>query len=403
VAEIAPFAGLRFAEGVAGPLDRAICPPYDVISEHGRDELLARGDHNLVRVEGWRDAPPDPARYRSAAEALMAWRASGALRREPSPALYLYEQGFRLDGAEHRRRGFLCALRLYEEGDGMVLPHERTFPRARADRLELLRASRANTSPIFGLVEDRARAIARAFEETAGRDPDAQAVIAGELHRLWVASDAALIGAVVDALRPERVYIADGHHRYETALTYLRDLRAAGRARALDAPEAFVLAFLCALDDPGLRILATHRVVRGADAALEAAASRSFERGPIDAGALRDQQPGIALARGGAFERLTPRPEVDLSALPETWRTLPVAQAEELLVRPAREAGAEVEYEHDLGRAIDAARDGAVAVLLRAVDPETLRRVADAGERLPQKTTYFHPKVPAGLVVRALD
>jgi uncharacterized protein (DUF1015 family) len=143
-------------------------------------------------------------------------------------------------------------------------------------------------------------------------------------------------------------------------------------------------------------------VVRGADAAIDELVARSFNTAVIDRGALGDTQPGIVLVRDGAFTALTPKPALDLSAMPESWRTLPVAQAEELLIEPARKLGAEVTYEHDLDAAIDAARDGTTTVLLRAVDAGTLKHVADSWERLPQKTTYFYPKVPAGLVLRPL-
>jgi uncharacterized protein (DUF1015 family) len=178
-------------------------------------------------------------------------------------------------------------------------------------------------------------------------------------------------------------------------LNYLAELPSVGP----NAPQRYVLAFLCALDDPGLRIFATHRIVHGAEDALEGAIGRSFETSEIDRGALGDIQPGIVVARGGTFRALTLRSTTDLSSVPAAWRTLPVALAEELLVKPAQASGAEIAYEHDTERAIAAG----TAVLLRAVEPATLRRVADAGEKLPQKTTYFFPKVPAGLVVRTLD
>ena len=176
----------------------------------------------------------------------------------------------------------------------------------------------------------------------------------------------------------------------------------AGRFHDPSDTAAFVLAYLCALDDPGLLILPTHRIVHGANAALDEAVARGFERSPIDKSALADAQPGIVLVREGAFTRLEPRAGVDLSRLSEAWRSLPVAQAEALLIEPARSAGATVTYEHDTERAIDAARDGASAVLVRDVDPATLKQVSDAWERLPAKTTYFYPKVPAGLVTRSL-
>jgi uncharacterized protein (DUF1015 family) len=143
-------------------------------------------------------------------------------------------------------------------------------------------------------------------------------------------------------------------------------------------------------------------VVRGADAAIDELVPRNFDSRVIERGALGDTQPGIVLVRDGTFTALTPKPELDLSAMPESWRTLPVAQAEELLVEPARKLGGEVTYEHDLERAIAAAHGGATTVLLRAVEAETLKKVADSWERLPQKTTYFYPKVPAGLVLRPL-
>jgi uncharacterized protein (DUF1015 family) len=275
-----------------------------------------------------------------------------------------------------------------------VLPHERTFPKAKADRLELLRATRTNTSPVFGMI-DAAAAIAKLA--AAGHEI-ARASLDGDTHRLHAVTNPDAIADFAAAVKGERVYIADGHHRYETALTY-----AAERHAGSDAPERFTLASLSALDDPGLRIFGTHRVIAGARAALDAAVARSFEASAIEHGGIGDLQPGIVMVRDGSFTRLEVRRDVDRSAMPEAWRELPVALAEELLVKAARDAGAEIAYEHDLEQAINAARGERTAVLIRAVDPRTLRAVSDAGERMPQKTTYFYPKVPAGLVIRALD
>ncbi|MEK7862882.1 MAG: DUF1015 domain-containing protein, partial [Chloroflexota bacterium] len=292
------------------------------------------------------------------------------------------------------RRGIFCALRLHEPAESVVLPHERTFPKAKADRLELLRATRTNTSPVFALVEAGRAVTALARASTAV----ATARAGEDAHRLAMVADPDAIRSFASGLRNLRVYIADGHHRYETALTYATE-----RGAATDAPERFTLASLSSLDDPGLRILGTHRIVRGADATLDDAIRRSFDPTPLEKGALDDRQPGIVLARDGVLTRLEPRADADRSGLPDAWRELPVALAEELLLRAAREAGAEITYEHDTAKAIAAARGGTSAVLIRAVDAATLRAVADAGEKLPQKTTYFYPKVPAGLVIRSLD
>ncbi len=403
MADVRPFRGLRYDETVAGPLSDLICPPFDVIDDTIREGLLARSPLNFVRAELGRGDPGRPeTAYADATRYLTTWRRSGALNADPRPAFYVLDHEFDLDGQRLRRRGIFVALRLYAERDGVVLPHEHTFPKAKADRLALLRATRANTSPVFGLVGTWA--LGTTLDSLTRSAP---LVASGELgsqqHELWRVDSPAVIAELRQLVATERVYVADGHHRYETALNYLAEEEAARGPLPPDAPERYVLAYLCALDDPGLRILATHRVVRGGGDALRRAIAASFERMPIDRGALDDVQPGIAFVESGHFEALDLKRDADRSSLPAAWRSLPVALAEEFLMKPAREAGARVLFEHDTGRAIAAAVGGAAAVLLRAIDGATLRRVADRGERLPPKTTYFYPKVPAGLVVRGLD
>jgi uncharacterized protein (DUF1015 family) len=330
---------------------------------------------------------------------VREWIRERVLVRDERDAFYLHEHEFELAGRRLIRRGIFGALRLYPKRDAVVLPHEQTFSGPKADRLELLRATRANTSPIFGMFADESgvmRSLGEAQYSSAG-----EAAVGTERHRLARIDDPAVVARVSAALRDRRVYIADGHHRYETALNYLAERGDVGAS----ASERYALTYLCALDDPGLRILATHRVLRARGdtrlvaGALEGAIARAFDVAEIDRGALGDIQPGIVVAGDGRFRSLTLRPATDVSRLPAAWRTLPVAIAEELLVKPVLEAGGETAYEHDLERAVAAG----TAILLRAVAPETLRRIADAGELMPQKTTYFYPKVPAGLVVRTLD
>jgi uncharacterized protein (DUF1015 family) len=391
VAEFTPFRALRYDSSIAGPLSSLVCPPYDVIDEKERERLYARSPFNFVRIEFPTESSGDDKYARAAAD-LSDWRRREVLRRDGRDSFYLHEHTFEVAGRSLVRRGIFGALRLYPQTEGVVLPHELTFPKAKADRLELLRATRANTSPVFGMFADDT-GLVRSLGQGAGT-PAGETTIGTESHRVQRIDDAATVARIASALRDKRVYIADGHHRYETALNYLAELSDVGP----NAPERYTLAFLCALDDPGLRIFGTHRIVRGAPDALESAIARSFDVSLIDRGALGDIQPGIVVAHEGIFRSLTLRPTVDLSTLPAAWRTLPVAIAEEFLVKPARDAGAEIAYEHDTPRAIAAG----TAILVRAVDPLTLQRVADAGERMPQKTTYFFPKVPAGLAVRTL-
>ena len=408
MADVVPFHGLRYDESKAGPLADLISPPYDVISDADRAALYARSPFNVVRVEGGTEEPGDDTaknRYSRAKAALEEWLSAGILKVDPSPAFYLYDHYFVVGGQRIRRRGFLGALRLYQEGRGIVRPHERTFPKAKTDRLNLLRATRTNTSPIFGLYHDERGEIAKALETWMVRGPArlvADARVGDERHLIWALDDKVLTQKLTAGLKEQRVYLADGHHRYETGLAYLKEEIEATRIDFDEDTSHYTLAYLCALDDPGLRILGTHRVIRGADAAIDEILPRSFDGAVIDRATYEETQPGIVLVRAGRFTVLTPKPDLDLTAMPESWRTLPVAQAEELLIEPARKLGAEVTYEHDVDAAIAQARDGATAILLRAVDAETLKKIADAWERLPQKTTYFYPKVPAGLVLRPL-
>jgi uncharacterized protein (DUF1015 family) len=408
MADVVPFHGLRFDESKAGPLAELISPPYDVISHEQREALYARSPYNVVRLEEGKTEPGDGAssnKYTRAKATLEDWIGKGVLRVDTSPAFYLYDHYFVVGGERVRRRGFLGALRLYQEGRGIVRPHERTFPKAKTDRLNLLRATRTNTSPVFGLFADEKGAVATALEAWMVRGPArlvADVRDGEERHLVWALDDPPVAKKLTAALKDKRVYIADGHHRYETGLAYLKEEIEAVKIDFDEDTTHFTLAYLCALDDPGLRIFGTHRVVRGANAAIDEIVMRNFDSTPIERGAIADTQPGIVLIRNGTFSALTPKPLLDLSAMPESWRMLPVAQAEELLIEPARKLGGEVTYEHSVDAAIDAARVGATTVLLRAVDAETLRRVADSWERLPQKTTYFYPKVPAGLVLRPL-
>ncbi len=403
MAEIIPFRGLRYTVSAGAPA-ALIAPPYDVISPDERERLHAQSPQNIVRVESGRDEPGDDAmrnRYARAQAALVAWTAQGLLARDPAPVFYLYDHHFTVAGVPAKRRGLLGALRIYAEGSPEVLPHERTIPKDRADRMSLLRATRTNVSPIFGMVDDTDGRLGTALAaDMAAERPVADVTVGTERHVLWRTAGAPAT-ALAALLAPKRVYLADGHHRYETARAYLEEERAAGRSRANDDPAAFVLAFICALEDPGLRIFPTHRIVVGGGAALDAAISASFGAASIAHEDARAH--GIVVVRDGTFTALTPRASLDRSGMPPIWRGIPIAEAETFLLPAAVAAGGTVRYEHEDTVAITAARGDTTTVLLAAVGAKDLQRVADAGERLPQKSTYFYPKVPTGLVLRPLD
>ncbi len=406
MAEVTPFHGLRYDETKAGPLANVICPPYDVISDALREDLSQRSPYNLVRVElGSPDGDaPGTDRYIRARQLLDDWTTKGVLRDDHTRAFYLSDHYFELGGERLRRRGIFAALRLYQEGRGIVRPHERTFPKPKADRLALLRATRTNTSPVFGMVADPKGELARSLERWMAHGPArlvADAHLGKERHLLWALDDPATARKLAGFLRDERVYIADGHHRYETGLAYLHEEQEAKHIELDEDTPNHILAYLCTLDDPGLRILPTHRILRGARDAIDAAITRSFNVRPVDPGSLDLRDAGVVHVRDGVMRALSLRRGQE-ATLPEAWRALPVAHAE-LILGPAREAGAEITYEHETALAMEAgAVGGADALLVAAVTSRELQRVADAWEKLPEKTTYFYPKVPAGLVLRPL-
>ncbi|HEY6203163.1 MAG TPA: DUF1015 domain-containing protein, partial [Candidatus Limnocylindria bacterium] len=214
MAEFIPFRGFRYDTSVAGALSGLICPPYDVIDERERERLYARSPHNFVRIEFPKDGPEN--KYARAAKDLADWIAEQRLRREEHASFYLDQHEFEVAGRRLVRRGIFGALRLYPQSEGVVLPHELTFPKAKADRLELLRATRANTSPVFGMFADD-DGLMRSLGEATGA-PAGEATVGPEHHRLERIEDDATVERISATLRDKRVYIADGHHRYETAL-----------------------------------------------------------------------------------------------------------------------------------------------------------------------------------------
>ncbi len=418
-----PFRAVRYAES-AGRLDDLICPPYDVIGPDAERDLLARSPRNMVRLElaeprGEVSPSGHEARYEGAAAALREMLASGALTRDEEPGYYLLRQRFSIGGAERERHCLLGALRLEEFGAG-VLPHEDTAPGPKADRLALMRACRANFSPLMMLYNDAAGAVGRTLGEAAAGAPDAEFAADGQQFALWTIRDASAAGAIAEALADEPAYIADGHHRYETSLAY--------RAEAGEGAD-FTLTGLIAFDDPGLLIQPYYRVVHGATAAQTAKmnellslyfVSRPSGTPPGDAGqldavtaALGQGQAALGVVERGKPPRvLTPAndiiPEPDADAPPETQaRSVEAFALQEMLLRPVFGDGfaERVAYVHDGAEAMAMAEEseGRTAFFMKGVPPDVFRAIVGAGLRLPRKSTYFHPKLPSGVAINLLD
>jgi len=406
---VAPFRGERFAD--VARLSRLIAPPYDVIDPAERARLAALDADNIVHVM-LPEAPPgrpEDDRYRVAAERLAAWRRSGVLRRDAEPALYVLAQDFTLPTGERRtRRGVFAAVAAEGYEPRRVRPHERTHAGPKADRLALLRATATNIESIFLLAPDRDRTLANAVAAAAQGTPDATAELNGVGIRLWIVHSPSLF-----PLPPSPLYIADGHHRYETASAYALENPAADR----------VLALVVSAQDPGLAVLPTHRVIFGVGRELERVLPRWrewFDVQAVPAGqdpvtvlaslgrdrtaclvADRSRVIALLLRPGGLPDRM---PSLAQSA---AVRDLDVARIESLVVKEILGAGTStpiVRYVADANEALGMVQRGgaAVAVLLNPTRVDQVFAVADAGDVMPPKSTYFIPKVPSGLVLRPL-
>lgn len=394
---VVPFRGERYRD--AGRLSRLIAPPYDVIDTAARARLAALDAHNIVHLM-LPEAPAGVDRYTRAAEELQAWRQSGALVRDAEPAVYIMAQGNRL--------GVFAALAAEGYEPRRVRPHEKTHAGPKADRLALLRATRTNLESIFLLAPDADRALEQALAEVAARTPDATAELEGVGIRFWVVTGKALSRFPLPA---SPLYIADGHHRYETASAYAAENAAADR----------VLAFVVSAQDPGLVVLPTHRLIYGTGHRAEAVvpAWRSlFDVAPLVPGVDpvahlrqlgRDRTACLVASPNGEVLSLALKPDARLGEFPDLGaspavRALDVARVETLVVKPLLRADASTPtlgYTADARAALTSVAQGAsTAVLLNATRVEQVFAVADAGDVMPPKSTYFAPKVPSGLVLR---
>jgi uncharacterized protein (DUF1015 family) len=421
MAQIEPLRALRYDLAKTGGLQPVVAPPYDVIDAEQRGELERRSPYNVVRIDlpQLNGAERDP--YAHAAELLAAWRADGAIVRDERAAIWPLEQDYTgPDGLARTRRGFLARVRVEEYGAGRIRPHERTHPGPREDRLRLTRATKANLSPIFSLFSDPPGAAWGALAPATRDVPWAQTCDDdGTVNRLWRVDDEDAIEAVRDAVAQAELLIADGHHRYETARVYAEEVGGEGAHR-------YVLMCLVALEDPGLTVFPTHRLVRGLrpdqHETLANALRRDFEITPLASPAELSPAAGDEVRIGyidAHFRRpsmLTLKdPEIADCALPghaEPYRRLDTAVLEALILKGALEMSDEdidhlngLGYARDHDQALDLVQSGQYdAAFFMAPTPiARVQAVAATGESMPPTSTYFFPKVPTGLLFNPLS
>jgi uncharacterized protein (DUF1015 family) len=428
LADIRPFRGVHY-NPAAGDLAGVVCPPYDIITLQTQLELYRRNEFNFVRIEFGRELSNDrdnDNRYTRAAATLERWLETGVLMIDEQPALYIDEHNFSYRGKARSRRSVTCLVRL-EDWDKMVVrPHEGTLARPRSDRLNLMWALQADTSSIMALYEDKGRKIAGLLERKTRHSPTMSSVESdGESHRLWAVSDEFSISQIRQVLADQPLYIADGHHRYESALAYKR-ARRAGMVSAGEEPFDFVMMTLVDFTDPGLVILPAHRLVRGVAPSLldnlpdALRACFSVERLPVEGDAHEVIERVLARTRGevrlamygpgAALYALTLQDSSTVAGMMPYFHTplygkLDVSVVDhvimgEMLGLTPEAAGTSLDYTNDAAEAVQQVNDREyqLAFIVSPVQPATIKAMADSGDRMPRKSTYFFPKIPAGLV-----
>lgn len=438
MARIAPFCAWRYNPEKIPDLSRVTSPPYDVIDRKQQEELHRRDPFNVIRLELGEELPGDNQKenkYTRAARFLRQWQTQGVLVRDPRPSIYLYHHRFRgLNGDRLTRKGLVALLYLEPLGGGVVFPHEETFPKHKEDRLALLRACKAQFNPVFSIFPDPVGEVRQLLEPPR---PDPDLLVSddqGVDHLVWRLDDPQLIKSLAQAMAPRPVFIADGHHRYETSWRFRSE-----QAQDEDpvAPSNWTLMYLSPMEDPGLIVFPTHKLVRGLrdfspDGFLEDL-KREFhlEEMPFSPNgepqarrelsakmrALARESISIGLALPGKQSYWVIRPkeisriESSLAHLEQPLRKLDVSLLHELILKKrmgidiGRQGQSHLLFSHNLEEALEIAcrKKVQAAFLMNPIPMEALKQVATAGCKMPQKATYFYPKLLSGLLIRTLE
>lgn len=433
--KIIPFRGLRYNPEEAGAMHSLVAPPYDVIDKQAQRLLYAKSPYNIIRLEyGETRLGDDTAvnRYTRAATLFHRWLAENILTREAGPTLYFYEQEFSSQEQRHTRCGLIAGVGLEDYATGTILPHEETLAKAKTDRLELLRATGANFSPIFGLYDDPTGTVEKVAARYKHQAPQLHFTDdSGEVHRLWIVGDDNDLAALCHFFLDQKIYIADGHHRYETALHFHQEMLACGQDSF-----AFVLMTLVNLHDPGLVVLPTHRLVKDVSAFdrqdLLGQLSLLFQVTPLALTALHGTEAAVSELKKMPDARATAHTFAlylgdgnlyllslsrDLAAremssragsFSVAWRSLDVAVLQCLILEgvlgigsEARRSGQNLSYTRSEAEALSLVDSGTyqAAFFLHPTLVGEVTAVASVGDKMPQKSTYFYPKLLTGLVI----
>lgn len=451
MADVLPFAGTRFSVKEKGiDIAKVVAPPFDVISEEQQQELFDRDPCNIVRLTAGREAPGDDEqnnRYYRAAEQYRTWKNEGVLVDEQRKCFYVYQHEFSLPGDKKRyqRTGFFALVKLQDFRSGKIRAHEMTFPAPKLDRLRLLKATNVNLEPVFCLYRDGESVIRPILEETIkGKPQDVIETADGDVHRIWPIHRKDPILAINQAMKKQRLYIADGHHRYEAALQYRDEMRDFTGRRDGRQPYDFILMCLNDVADEAIHTAASHRILArdlGADVDLDEVVEdleEYFDVKPFKVD-LRDTEKACAAIRkslegggkkgptgtrfvmllpGGRTYELKLRKGVDYDEMideefmSEFVKQQDITILHKFVIARGWIGNPEVEldddditYVHSIEATVELMRKrkGCVAFVLNPMDKDRVLEIAENGELLPHNSTYFYPKIQSGFVLRDLQ
>lgn len=425
MAEIKPFRALRFNPEKAGDISTLTCPPYDIISEEQRREFLNTNEHNVIRLE----LPKGDNPYDEAGTILREWEEQGILKQDTAPAIYIYEEEFKAYGETKRVKGVICRVKVEDFSKGVVLPHEETLSKAKQDRFNLMKTTFCNFSQIYSLYMDEEHTTLKRIDALSGGKPRFEFSDGTVTHRLWIVNDLVAIHAICEDFADRKLYIADGHHRYETAINFRNYCHENNISKEGDDPD-YVMMMLVDMQHDGLVVFPTHRLVRGlenfdAQALLEGC-KQYFEVFPMDN--ISDIEPNLdALYRQGkkafafydggtkwnllilkdigVMKEILPQKSAASQGLDVT--VLHSLVLERILGIDAENMANQINltYTRSFEEAISSVQkgDSQCTFILNPTRVSEIRDVAAAGEKMPQKSTYFYPKLITGLVMNQMN
>lgn len=415
MAKVTPFCALRYDFDKAGEPGTLVCPPYDAVSETRRDELAKTNPHNAIVLE----LPTGSDKYTAAKTTLNQMLTNGVLFEEKTSCLYYYERTYELKGETKRIGGYVARVGLSEHDEGVIIPHENTLSGPKADRFELLKITGCSFSPVYALFEDKTRALAAHTKQLLAEKPEVEFTAEGDLHRFWVISDSKKYQPICTLFNDKKLYIADGHHRYETALNFRRHLRETGIKIDGDHPANSVMMLLCDIDDPGLTVLPIHRLLHSLP---DFNAESLLKRWSKDFNITRLPNPETAEAElakhaeqnafgfyadGNEWYLLTLKTPISSA---DPLDTLDVSVLHKLILEPIgidREnmaAQKNLEYTKSAQELIAGVQSGKynAGFLMNGTKVSQITAVAGAGKKMPQKSTWFYPKPVTGLYMNKI-